>query len=431
MKRKHIQKLIEWKNQYPDMPYMLIGARQVGKTFILKEFCAKNFQDYIYVNLDDNNDIRRIFEDTINPDEIIKTMSLILNRDIDIMNTVIFFDEIQVSERAISSLKYFNESDKAYKIVCAGSLLGVAMNRFKSSFPVGKVMFGKLYPMDLEEFLWAIERTDLNDEIKAHFESNKQMPTTIHNIAMQIYKDYLFVGGMPASILEYLKKEKNTARFNRDIKRNILNAYIYDMSKYTTSTESIKINRLYRSVPRQLNKENSKFTYKIIEEGAKRRYYETSIDWLQQAELVNKCVLVENPQIPLKAYMKDNIFKIYMNDTGLLSELSGLTPADFLTDSFSRFKGMITENYIAQALTAGGHDLYYWRSQRNAEVDFLLNINGEIIPMEVKSATNTKAKSINVYKERYNPGYVIKVSAKNFGFENGIKSVPLYTAYLL
>ncbi|MCK5758506.1 MAG: DUF4143 domain-containing protein, partial [Clostridiales bacterium] len=246
-----------------------------------------------------------------------------------------------------------------------------------------------------------------------------------------IYKDYLYVGGMPASVLEYLDSNKDIIRFNRDIKRNILNAYIYDMSKYTTSVENIKINKLYKSIPKQLNRENTKFTYKIIEENAKKRSYETSIDWLLQSDLISKCALIELPRIPLKAYANDNLFKIYMNDTGLLSELSDLSPADFLTDSFSMFKGMLTENYVAQALRVNGHGLYYWRAKRNAEIDFLLHKDGKVIPIEVKSAENNQAQSLKVYIEKYNPEYSIKITGKNFGFVNKIKSVPLYAAYLL
>ncbi len=348
MERKYTKKLNEWMNKYSNMPYMLIGARQVGKTYILKEFCKNNFNEYIYLNLDDNENIRQIFTDTINPAKIIGRIALLLGRQIDVESTAIFFDEIQVSERAISSLKYFNESEIPYKILCAGSLLGVAINRFEGSFPVGKVMIGTLLPMDFEEFLWANNRNDLNKEIRKCYTANSQMNKPVHNLLMQIYKDYLYVGGMPASVLEYLDSNKDIIRFNRDIKRNILNAYIYDMSKYTTSVENIKINKLYKSIPKQLNRENTKFTYKIVEENAKKRSYETSIDWLLQSDLISKCALIESPRIPLKVYASDNLFKIYMNDTGLLSELSDLSPADFLTDSFSMFKGMLTENYSRQ-----------------------------------------------------------------------------------
>ena len=431
MDRKYTKKLNEWINKNPDMPYMLLGARQVGKTYIIKEFCKNNFNNYIYLNLDDNESIKQIFTDTINPEEIMGRIALLLGRQIDVDSTAIFFDEIQVSERAISSMKYFNESEKPYKIICAGSLLGVALNRFEGSFPVGKVMMGTLYPMNFEEFLWANNRSDLNKEIRKCYTANSQMAKPIHDLLMQIYQDYLFTGGMPAAILEYISADKDIVKFNRDVKRNILNAYIYDMSKYTTSAENIKINKLYKSIPKQLNRENTKFTYKIIEENAKKRIYETSIDWLLQADLISKCALIEAPNIPLNVYANDNIFKIYMNDTGLLSELADLSPADFLTDSFNMFKGMLTENYVAQALRVNGHGLYYWRSKRNAEIDFLLHKDGKVIPIEVKSAENNQAQSLKLYIEKYNPEYSIKITGKNFGFMNKIKSVPLYAAYLI
>ncbi|MDX1358026.1 MAG: AAA family ATPase, partial [Clostridia bacterium] len=280
MKRKITDKLIDWKKRDTKMPFLLLGARQVGKTYILKEFCEQHYLNPIYINLEENNAVRQIFDEKINPEEVIRLISIEMGHRIVPENSIIFFDEIQVSERAVTSLKYCAESSNKYNIVCAGSLLGVALNRFKGAFPVGKVEINHLYPMDFEEFLWAANRNELNEEIKKHFRGIKQMPEIIHNRSMNIYKDYLFVGGMPAAVLEYLEKGRDIAWFNRDIKNNILQAYIYDMSKYTTNAENIRIHRLYDSIPKQLNKENSKFTYKLISEGANKRLYETSIEWL-------------------------------------------------------------------------------------------------------------------------------------------------------
>ncbi len=410
------------------MPYMLVGTRQVGKTYILDKFCKENFSNYVYINLERTKKISDIFEKTLEPKEIIDLISLRMGVTIT-DDTAIFFDEIQISEHAITSLKYFNEAKEKYNIVCAGSLLGVALNRFKSSYPVGKVRKVILHPMDFEEFLWAINQDLLVDKIRECFNNNKQM--LAHDLAIQLYRDYLYIGGMPASVLEYINKDKNIVHFDRMVKQDILGAYITDMSKYTTSSENIKINKLFKSIPMQLSRESSKFTYRIVEDTASKKKYETSIDWLIHGNLVNKCTLAQIPKIPLIAYIKENLFKIYLNDVGLLCELSEITPNNLLSDDFNLYKGMLSENYVAQTFIANNFSLYYWKSKKNAEIDFLINYKGEIIPVEVKAAENTKAKSLKVYIERYNPRYSIKISAKNFGFVNNIKSIPLYAAYLL
>lgn len=431
MKRKIIKDLINWKNSLSDMPYMLVGARQVGKTYILNEFCKENYSNYLYINLEKEEDIKEIFESTLDPKEIIASISIVKDIKIVLEDTVIFFDEIQVSERAVTSLKYFNEAKEKYNIVCAGSLLGVALNRFKNSYPVGKVRKVMLCPMDFEEFLWAVNQDALTEKIKECFINNTQMMGPIHKKALSLYRDYLYVGGMPACVLEYIKKDCNLSNYDNIIKQNIIDAYMYDMSKYTTSAENIKINKLYKSVPKQLNRENTKFTYKIVEEKANKRNYETSIDWLVNSNMVNKCALVETPKIPICVYEKENTFKIYLNDVGLLCELSGIKLKDLYANDFNLYKGMLCENYVAQSFAANGLKLNYWKSKKDAEIDFLLNIDGNVIPVEVKSATNTKAKSLKIYIEKYNPKYSIKISSRNFGFVNNIKSIPLYSVYLI
>jgi len=428
MKRKIIKDLINWKNSLSDMPYMLVGARQVGKTYILDEFCKENYSNYLYINLEKEEDIKEIFESTLDPKEIITSISIVKDIKIVLEDTVIFFDEIQVSERAVTSLKYFNEAKEKYNIVCAGSLLGVALNRFKNSYPVGKARKVTLGPMDFEEFLWAVNQDALTEKIKECFINNIQMMEPIHKKALSLYRDYLYVGGMPACVLEYIKKDRNLSNYDNIIKQNIIDAYMYDMSKYTTSAENIKINKLYKSVPKQLNRENTKFTYKIVEEKANKRNYETSIDWLINSNMVNKCTLVETPKIPIGVYEKENTFKIYLNDVGLLCELSGTKLKDLYANDFNLYKGMLCENYVAQSFAANGLKLNYWKSKKDAEIDFLLDIGGNVIPVEVKSATNTKAKSLKIYIEKYNPKYSIKISSRN---ANNIKSIPLYSVYLI
>lgn len=431
VKRKITENLERWKAREPNMPFMLIGARQVGKTYILDEFCRKNFAHYVYINLEKEKGIMKIFEKTLDPEKIIAEIELIQDKTIIPEETVIFFDEIQVSEKAIASLKYFNESENKFNIVCAGSLLGVALNRFESSYPVGKVRRGYMHPMDFEEFLWAIDQEKLANKINDCFISNTAMFEGTHEKTIEIYKEYLFVGGMPASILHHISNDRRLNRYNREIKRDIISDYIADMSKYTTNSESIKIKKIYESIPKQLGKSDYKFVYKLVTEGAKKARYETAIDWLENSNLINKCTLVDSPRIPLKVYEKNSFFKIYLNDVGLLTELAEVSLYNILSDEINIFKEMLTENYVAQAFVSNGNRLNYWKSSNKAEIDFLVNIKGEIIPVEVKAARNTKSKSLSVYVQKYSPKYSIKISSKNFGLVNKIKSVPLYATYLV
>jgi uncharacterized protein len=431
MKRKLMKQLLSWKNNSCRIPFMLVGARQVGKTYIIDEFCTENYDNYLYINLEKERDIRQVFESTIDPKEVIDTISILKNIVIDIYTTIIFFDEIQVSEKAITSLKYFNEANENYHIICAGSLLGVALNRFQSSFPVGKIIKQTLYPMDFEEFLFACGEKLLAKKIQDSFDAIKPMLEPLHKKALRLYRDYLYVGGMPASILEYKRCNNSLVGFNNLIKKNILEAYMFDMSKYTSGSEHMKITKMYSSIPRQLNRENTKFTYKLIDDTANKKSYDTAIDWLIHSNLVNLCTLNELPKLPLVAYEKPNFFKVYLSDVGLLCELAEITPKDLISDEINLYRGMLTENYVAQSLTTNSQRLYYWKSKRDAEMDFILHINGAVIPLEVKASTNTKSKSLKVYCEKYNPKYSIKMSAKNFGATDKIRSVPLYAAHLL
>ena len=305
------------------------------------------------------------------------------------------------------------------------------LNRFKTSFPVGKVKKVFLYPMDFEEFLWACEENMLAEEIRSSFLKNKALFEAVHEKSLSLYKDYLFIGGLPASILEYLDKNRNLNKYDRIIKQNIIDGYIADMSKYTTSAEHMRIRKTYYSMPKQLGRDNRKFKYKLVDEKANKLKYETSIDWLLNSNLITRCVLVDKPQIPLTAYEKTDYFKLYMNDVGLLVELCNMSAYDVFRDENMIFKGMLAENYVAQMLASKDYRLNYWTSSNTAEVDFILSIKGNVIPIEVKASGNTKSKSLNVYTQMYNPRYVIKISSKNFGFVNNIKSVPLYSVHLI
>lgn len=432
MKRKFYQKLVAWKENNLSTPLMVVGARQIGKTYLIDEFCKNNFEDYIYINLDKSENIQKIFDNTINPEEILSQLELVLNKAIDIEKTIIFFDEIQVSERAISSLKYFCESENNYKIICAGSLLGVKINRFNSSFPVGKVLIEYMYPMDFEEFLLAMNREDLTTKIKSCYLENSPMPEAVHKILTNMWRIYLCVGGMPQVIIDYLNSEKNLLKMSELIPNTIITAYLSDMSKYTVyKSESIKISSIYEKMPAQLAKENKKFNYKIISNYACKRDFETALNWLISSNLLYKCSLVTVPQIPLKAYADEDNFKMYLSDVGLLRVLCEIQFNQIMSDEEFIFKGAIAENYVAQTLKTNGFTLYYWKSKSIAEIDFLINSLDGIIPIEVKASDNTTSKSLNSYVKKYVPKYAIRLSTKNFGFQNGIKSVPLYAAFCI
>lgn len=431
MERKFTEKLNKWKNNYIKMPLMLIGARQTGKTYILNKFCKENFERYIYLNFDENSIYDSFFEDTLNPEKIIEKISAYLGEIIDIKNTIIFFDEIQKSERAINSLKYFCESQNEYKIVCAGSLLGVKINRYTSSFPVGKIRIEYLYPLDFEEFLWAIGENLLSDEIHKSYNSMSPMNEAMHMKALDCYKLYLCTGGMPASIKEFCEKNKEIMLYEKDVKENILTAYIADMSKYTTNSEAIKVREIYKSIPKQLGRENQKFQYKVISSNARSRDYESSIEWLIQSSIIIKCNLIKTPKLPLEIYKENNIFKLYLSDCGLLLNLAKISHTAIINNVDMLYKGMIAENYVAQTLNSLGYPLYYYESESKTEIDFLLEIDDKVIPIEVKAANNTASKSLSFYMKKYNPEYAIRISTKNFGYQNNIKSIPLYAVHLI
>lgn len=431
MQRKIYQNLLKWKEKKIKMPYMLVGARQTGKTYILQEFCEKEFENYIYINLDKSEDVAKVFEQTIKPEEIIMNIETILNIDINIENTIIFLDEIQVSERAISSLKYFCESEKEYKIVCAGSLLGVKINRFKSSFPVGKVWIDYLYPMDFEEFLLAIKEEKLLKTIENSYKNMTPMIESIHEKALKLYYEYICIGGMPSAILNYIDNQKNITKFDDEINNIIITSYIADMAKYTENIESIRNAKIYNSIPAQLGKENKKFKYSIVEKSARAREYESSLDWLISSNMILKSDNIKIPKSPLKAYT-DTTFKVYLSDIGLLRTLAKISISEIILNKNMIYKGILAENYVAEILFAKNRELYYWQLNSGMyEVDFLINIDGDIIPIEVKASDNTTSKSLNYYIKRYKPKYSIRISTKNFGFSNNIKSIPLYATHLL
>lgn len=430
MERKMSKKLLEWKNDKEKTPLILYGARQVGKTYTILSFGKENYKNVAYINFEDNTEISKIFEHDLEVERIIKELSVKLGITILEEDTLIFFDEIQACERALTSLKYFAESNTKYHIIAAGSLLGIAINRQKYSFPVGKVKMLTLYPLDFEEFLWALNKKDLANMIRQAFLEEKEF--SLHSLANEYYRLYLAIGGMPRAILEY--KEKQDMDFVTAILKDINNSYIADMAKYATSTETTKIMAVYNIISAQLAKENKKFQYKLIKSGARAYEYETAINWLNASGIINKCTKINEGKLPLSAFIEPESFKIYMGDVGLLCNKFGI-PANVViveNDNMNDFKGALAENYVCNSLVQCGLKPYYWESNGKAEVDFVVqDKEGNIIPIEVKSSIHTRSKSLNVFKSLYKIPYSIRISTKNFGFENDIKCIPLYSVFCL
>lgn len=431
MKRRIIDQLVQWKNKPGRMPLILNGARQVGKTYILKEFAFAHFNKFVYINLETNTHVNSYFDGDINPIHIVQYLETVSDIRIIPDETLIILDEIQSCSRALLSLKAFCEEAPQYYIVAAGSVLGVAVNREKYSYPVGKVDELSMFPMDFEEFLWAMNRTALGQDILNHFNQNKTMPNALHNEALELYKRFLIVGGMPAAVQEFI----DTSSFLtvKDVQGRVLNEYIADMAKYANPATTVKIRACYNSIPAQLAKENVKFQYKTVQRGGTATIFGESIEWLVYAGIALKCQKTSHGYMPVSAYTDLSDFKLYMGDTGMLTMKSGMATQTILSpvEEDNMFLGMISENYVAQALVCNGFQMFYWKNENTAELDFVIQIAGEVIPVEVKKGRRTKSASLNMFMKQYNCRYAIRISGKNFGFENKIKSVPLYAVWCL
>ena len=432
MKRRFENTLLEWKNDNNALPLMLIGARQTGKTYIAEKFCNENFENTVRLNFLEEENFKSFFDDSLNPENIISKIEIYFDTKIDTTKTVFFFDEIQVCERAISSLKFFAEAKNKYRVIVAGSLLGVKINRFKSSFPVGKVQIEKLLPLNFEEFLWANGNEMGAIAIRNSFENDNRFDLANHNKFLQLYKTYLYLGGMPAVLNAYFNSEKNilSPTINKE-KQDIITGYLADMAKYSENINSLKITKVFESIHLQLAQRQTKFRYKLVEEKGNKEKFETAIEWLLQAGILYVCNRIEKPEKPLKSSENEKAFKLYMGDTGLLVYQGGVKVYDIFENPKFDFIGGITENFVAQQLTAQHKKLDYWTSGNDAEVDFILNEEKGIIPCEVKANKNTNSKSLSEYVKKYSPNYSIRISTKNFGFDNKVKSVPLYATHCL
>ncbi len=431
MERKIYNDLLNWKNSNDRKPLILQGPRQVGKTYITNLFGSREYANVVYCNFEQDEDLKDFFN-VLEPTKILRLIGAHKKKEIFKEKTLIIFDEIQYCPKALTSLKYFNEEANDYHIIATGSLLGVSLNRGSYSFPVGKVQFMTMAPMDFEEFLLAQNENYevLIDEIKRCYAENSPLAKPFHNEAMDLYKSYLFVGGMPEVVEEYVKTGNyELVRIKQDA---VLQAYFNDMSKYNKATEIPKVRLVYKNITTQLAKENRKFKYSLIKSGGRAREFEFAIEWLCLAGVANQLYRIEQIKLPLDAFKSLDDFKFYMNDVGLCCANQKVQFDDIILDKDSfEFKGGLTENYVFNQLSVNGLSTYYWTSKSDAEIDFITRINKDVVPIEVKSGENTRSRSLSVYMQQFKPAHAIRISAKNFGFENNIKSVPLYAVFCI
>ena len=432
MFRKAYLQMKAWENQALKEPLMLIGVRQAGKTWLIKEFCKETYTDYFYVNLEEQQAYQSAFEGDLTPASILRNLGILAGRKLT-ENTAIIIDEIQVCERAVTALKYFCEAEENYRVIVAGSLLGVKINRFASSFPVGKVQILHIFPMDFEEFLLACGQSLLNDSVHEATSLMRPLPAAIHEKALQLCYDYMITGGMPKAVEDYVKKDCNITFFRREIHQELILAYLADMTKYVSSAfETEKITQVYQSVPRQLAKENPKFKYTVVRENANKRDFNAPLDWLKAAGMIYKINGTEAPMPPLKGYEKEDMFKIYLSDTGILSALSGIKPRDLLNSEANIYKGAVVENYVIQQFAARQKEIYYYKPSQSMEIDIIYDDGKHIIPAEIKSGRHKRSVSLDNYRKQFSPEYAVRFSALNFGEKDKLISCPLYavTAFL-
>jgi len=423
MKRTITEKLIKWKNSKNRKPLILKGARQVGKTYILKEFGRNYYKNIAYFNFDHDINLNNLFENTKDPKRILEQLSLVASKKINPNDTLIFFDEIQECPNALNSLKYFYEEIPEYHIVCAGSLLGIRLSH--TSFPVGKVDFLTLYPMTFSEFLIADGKENLV-EMMAKISKPENIADIFAKELEEKLKIYFIVGGMPEAVNSWVT-EKNIEQVNR-IQDNILMSYEQDFAKHTTVSEANKISIIWNSIPSQLAKENKKFIYGSLKEGARAREYENALNWLNDANLIIKIYNITKPNFPLKAYHDISSFKIYMNDVGLLRRMAKLDSKIIMEKNklFEEFKGSFSENYVVNTLNTIFEETPSYFTFNRKEIDFIIQYENQIIPVEVKSGLKSNHTSLTNYNEKYNPSISLKISMNNLKLDGKILNIPLY-----
>mgnify|MGYP001233589446 FL=1 len=424
MYRVAIEKLYKWKESKHRKPLIIEGARQVGKTWLMKEFASKAYENTVYINFDSNSRMAELFASDLNTDRLIMGLELYAGHKIKAENTLLIFDEVQEVPRALSSLKYFYENAPQYHIICAGSLLGIALHG-GTSFPVGKVDFLKLYPLSFKEFLMATGNERFAELLDKR---DYEMITSFKQTYIDALKQYFFIGGMPEAVQSFAdNKDFNEVR---EIQKRILAAYEQDFSKHAPYEIVPKIRMIWNSIPSQLAKENKKFIYGLVREGGRAKDYETAIMWLTDCGLVHKISRVNSASIPLKAYEDLKAFKLYVVDVGLLGCMTGLHQRTLLdgNDLFIEFKGALTEQYVCQQLkTIENLNIYYYTNNRGScEMDFVIDTGEQIVPVEVKAEVNLKAKSLRTYKDKFDPEVSIRTSMADYKKEDWLLNLPLY-----
>lgn len=428
MKRVLYYYLLDWKTSINRKPLLLQGARQVGKTYLINKFGKKEYSNYIYLNFEQNPDLKTLFEGNLTPTNIISNISLFIGRKIISKDTLLFFDEIQAVPEAITSLKYFYEQAPEFHIISAGSLLGVSVGK-QISFPVGKVNFMTMYPVSFLEYLDAFGEELLAENL-TNIKKPEPLPGLLHEKLLKHLKMYLFLGGMPEVLQAYID-EKDIA-LARKLQNEILEAYQRDFSKYTDGSQSIKTSELWQSIPYQLAKENKKFKYGDVRKKARASTFEQTIEWLKKTGLIHLAYNISVPKIPVSGYADYSKFKVYLLDTGLLGAMFKLSSDIIIkpNELFSEYNGAFIENFIAQELMVNGRkELFYWTSKSDAEVDFILQFKDKIYPVEVKSGTSKNIKSLRSYGDKYKPKTIFRTSPRNFIRDKDFINVPLYAVY--
>lgn len=431
MKREVEVKLQEWKNKPASVrkPLILNGARQVGKTYTLLKFGEEKFANTVYVNLERTPAAAGFFDKDLAPERLLHYLGVFTGEKIIPGSTLIIFDEIQSSERALTSLKYFSEELPQYHIAAAGSLLGVAINREQFSFPVGKVETLTMYPLDFREYLLARGRDALLAAIEASFHKMSPLPEPLHKAALELYHEYLVVGGMPAAVRAFLATGSFTDA--AEIQAEILEHYIADMAKYASASESVRIRACYNSIPAQLAKDNHKFQYKLLRRGSHASDYGSAIEWLLYAGAVLRSGRVAEASEPLSASEEISAFKLYLGDVGLLTAKSGIQRKTVLTGEITPFAGALTENYAAQQLTSRGYKLYYWENKNKAMVDFVIQSEKGISAVTIKRSERSKSRSLSVFAQACPEAELTRLSLKNFSKKKAVRKIPLYATFML
>lgn len=424
MKRHVFNALNCWKNATERKPLILMGARQVGKTYILKAFATEAYENCVYLNFEDKPALKSLFDADLTPQRLISVLSIETGLPIIPGKTLIFLDEIQECPNALISLKYFNEKANEYHVCAAGSLLGVKLLN-TSGFPVGKVNFLTLYPMNFLEFLEALEESTLKNYL-LDVSAIKPLPEIFHEKLMNYLKHYFYIGGMPEAVNQWIKTQDYEQV--RVTQQNILKAYTLDFSKHAPPDLIMKIYQVWQVIPSQLAKENKKFIYSVIRKGARAKEFEIAIQWLVEAGLIHKVSQISVPSIPLSAYTQFDFFKTYLLDVGLLSAMTELSPKTLIhgNECFTEFRGSLVENFIAQELVCADNTLYYWSSEGKAEIDFIMTFENQIYPLEIKSGMTNKKRSLRVYDEKYNPSLLIRSSPMNLKKDGKLFNCPLY-----